>query len=84
MPTNDVATIQEEIKSVIAKIIEAEPDKIGEETHLVEELGADSMMALEIMTALEKKYKITISEEDLPKMTNLKQVVGLVAGLLKK
>ena len=84
MPTNDVVTTQEEIKSIIAKIIEVEPEKIGEETHLVEELSADSMMALEIMAALEKKYKITISEEDLPKMTNLKQVVGLVVGLLKK
>ena len=84
MSTNDVATTQEEIKSVIAKIIEVEPDKIGEETHLVEVLGADSMMALEIMAALEKKYKITIPEEDLPKIANLKQVVELVIGLLKK
>lgn len=84
MSTNNIATIQEEIKNIIAKIIEVEPERIGMETHLVEELGADSMMALEIMAALEKKYRITIPEEDLPKMTNLKQIIGLVLAFIDK
>ncbi len=84
MPTNDVATTQEEIKILIAKIIEVEPTQIQSDANFVEDLGADSMMALEIMATLEKKYKITIPEEDLPKMTNLKQVVKLVTRLLKK
>lgn len=84
MSTIDVTNIQEEIKSVIAKIIEVEPDKIGEKTPLVQDLGADSMMVLEMMATLEKKYKITIPEEDLPKMINLKQIVELVVELLKK
>ncbi len=84
MCTNNVETTQGEIKIIIAKIIEVEPTLIQSDTNFVEDLGADSMMALEIMTALEKKYKITISEEDLPKMSNLKQVVELVVGLLKK
>ena len=83
MPISNIASIQEEIRNLIARIVEVEPTRIAEETHLVEELGADSMMALEIMASLEKKYNITIPEEDLPKMTNLKQIMGLVTELLK-
>ena len=51
--------IEQDVKKIISKIIEAEPEKIGLDTYFVEELGADSMMALEIMAALEKKYNIT-------------------------
>ena len=76
-------SIENEIKAIIAKIIEVLPDKILLETDFIEELGADSMMALEIMAALEKKYDITIPEEDLPKMSNLKQVLELVLVLMK-
>lgn len=73
----------DDIKKIIAKIIEVDIEKIQPETDFIEELGADSMMALEIMAALEKKYNITISEEDLPKMTNLNQVIGLVVNIKK-
>src|SRR3989338_11075695 len=75
---NQNSKIQDEIKKLVAKIIEVEPEKILPDTIFVEDLGADSMMALEIMAALEKKYNITIPEEDLPKMSNLKQVTQLV------
>src|SRR3989338_2034571 len=62
----DEATVLEnEIRKIVAKIIEVEPEKIGLDTHFVEDLGADSMTALEIMAALEKKFNINIPEEDL-------------------
>ena len=76
--------LESEIRSLVAKIIEVDPQKITLETNFVEELGADSMMALEIMAALEKKYNITIPEEALPKMVNLTQVIDIVTGLVKK
>lgn len=77
----DNVKLNEEIKVIIAKIIEAEPEKIKPDTHFIEELGADSMMALEIMATLEKKYGINIPEEDLPKLSSLQQVVQLVTQL---
>ena len=73
-----------DIRNLIAKIIEVEPNKILPETAFIEDLGADSMMALEIMAALEKKYNITIPEEDLPKMSNLGEVVALVSSNLHR
>lgn len=71
-----------EIRKLVAKIIEVEPQKISPSTHFVEDLGADSMMALEIMAALEKKFGITIPEEQLVNMSSLNQVTKLVASLL--
>lgn len=74
--------MEEDIRNLIARIIESDPSKIGLETNLVDELGADSMMALEIMFALEKKYDVDISESDLPKMTTLKEIIELTKVLM--
>ena len=79
----DLETIKGAIKKILSKIVEVDEGKIKEDANLIEDLGADSMMALEVMAALEKKYNITIPEEDLVKMATLKDIVGLVSSLTK-
>ena len=74
--------LQNDIRVIVSKIIEIVPEKIEPDTHFIEDLNADSMMALEIMAALEKKYRINIPEGDLPKLATLKQVTELVKKLL--
>jgi acyl carrier protein len=76
--------IEQEIKEIIAKILEIEPEKITPEARFVEDLGMDSMMALEIVASIEKKYKITIPEEATPKLTSLQSVYELLKQYLKK
>ena len=41
------------------------------------------MMALEILAAMEKKYKIQVPEEKLGKLTNLKETINLAKEYLK-
>ena len=69
--------LEQDIRSLIADIIEMEPSQIAPDASLVEDLGMDSMMALEILAAMEKKYKIKISEDDLPKITTLNRAIDL-------
>ena len=76
--------LEKELRALIAEIVEIEPEKITLDAGFVEDLGMDSMMALEILASIEKKYKLRIPEETLPKITNLKEVVGLVSKFLKK
>ena len=74
--------LNQEIRNMIAKIIEVDVNRISMDAHFVDDLGADSMMALEIMSAIEKKYKITISEDDLIKLIDLRHTLDLVTGLI--
>lgn len=69
--------LEQDIKNLIADIIEMEPGQIDLEARLVEDLGMDSMMALEILATMEKKYKIKIAEEDLPKITSVNRAIEL-------
>ena len=78
MPKVNNEVLKKELKTLIAEIVEIEEEKITPEAHFVEDLGMDSMMALEILAALEKKYKLKIPEENLTKMTNLKQTIEIV------
>lgn len=79
----DLKHFEEVIKNIIAEIAEVDKKKIKPGANFVEDLNIDSMMALEILTAIEKMYKIEIPEESLPKMTSLKEVMKLVKGLTK-
>ena len=46
-------------------------------------MGADSMMALEILASLEKKYKVIVPEDKLPQLTSLRKIMELVKSLKK-
>ena len=47
------------------------------------ELGIDSMMAIEIMAAMEKKFKIQLQEKDVVRFKNIKDTVAILTGYLK-
>ena len=75
--------LEQEVKELIAEIIEMEPNEIDPDAHLVEDLGMDSMMALEILASLEKKYKIKLPEEDLPKITTVNRAIEVAKRYVK-
>ena len=76
--------IRAEIKKLIARVTEREPDEIPDEAHYMEELGVDSLMAMEVMIAVDKKFKIDIPEEEFNKATNVNESVALVQHWLAK
>lgn len=78
-----VQNIEKEVRELIAEIIEMAPNEIQPDAHLVEDLGMDSMMALEILASLEKKFKIQIPEEELPKITTLNKAIDLAKKYVK-
>ncbi|MDP2939896.1 MAG: acyl carrier protein [Candidatus Omnitrophota bacterium] len=76
--------LEQDIRKLVAEVLESEPEKIDAEAKFVEDLGMDSMMALEILASIEKQYKVVIPEDMLPKFTTLSQTVSLVRGILEK
>ena len=76
--------VEQDIRELVAEILESEPQEIGIDAHFVKDLGMDSMMALELLAAVEKKYRIVIPEDALPKFTDLRATVTIVEGILRK
>lgn len=75
----DTAKLLGELRSIFTEITEI--DDIPSDKSL-KDLGVDSMMALEIVTAIEKKYTIKIEESELNQVATLDKAAALVAGKL--
>jgi acyl carrier protein len=68
----------EEIGEIVAEVLELEPEELTETSMFVEDHGADSLRAIEILARLEKKYRVEIPQSDLPKMVNLAAVYDVL------
>lgn len=70
--------IRTEVRKLIAEITEREPEEVSDTASFVEDLGIDSLMAIEMLVAVDKKYKIEISEEEFGKIKNVNDAVDAV------
>lgn len=68
--------LREALRAIVAEI--AEIDEVPDDTSF-KELGIDSMMAIEIVAEVERRYKLKVPEEELQKIRDLNSVVELVA-----
>ncbi len=76
--------VEQEIVSIIADVSGFDEHEITPETNIVQDLEVDSIKAIEITVAIEKKFKVSIRDEDVPKIVSVKQAVELVEKLLPK
>ena len=70
--------VRGEIKKLGAEVTEREVDEIGDDASFRRELGIDSLTALEIMFAVDKKFKLQIPDEEYEQLKNLNDTVALV------
>lgn len=75
-------SIEQEIISIISDVTGFELDEITPDTNIVEDLEVDSIKAIEITVAIEKKFKVAVRDEDVPKIVSVKQAVELVEKML--
>jgi acyl carrier protein len=70
--------IRGEVKRLIAEVTEREPEEITDTALFADELGVDSLMAMEVMVAVDKKYKINIPEDEFATIKNVDDTVAVV------
>ncbi|MDD4954353.1 MAG: acyl carrier protein [Candidatus Omnitrophica bacterium] len=75
---------EQEIKKIISEITEVPVEKITPDADFFADLEVDSLKAIEIVAALEKKYRVVIPEKDIPKIRTLNQVLEYTKGMKKE
>jgi acyl carrier protein len=72
---------QEELRETLRGIVSevAEIDDVPDATAF-KDLGIDSMMAIEIVAEIERRYRIKVPEQELEQVRDLNSVVALVAS----
>ncbi len=74
--------VEKDIISIISEVSGVDEDEITPEKNFFKDLEVDSIKAIEITVALEKKFKVSVRDEDVPKITTVKEAVDLVNKLL--
>ncbi len=77
-------SVEKEIISIISDISGYDEKEITPQSNFYKDLEVDSIKAIEITVAIEKKFKISVRDEDVPNITTINQAVELVNKLLNQ
>ena len=69
----------EELREIVAEVLELDVDELTDVGDFVEDYEADSLRAIEVLARIEKRYSVEIPQEELAEMRNLKAVYDIVA-----
>ena len=67
------------VKKIVANAIGLEMDEFDNDTHLYNDLGADSVIGFEIIAKLQKKYQIIIGAEDVSKLMSVSSIAEYIS-----
>jgi acyl carrier protein len=73
----------DDVRDVLVEELAVKPDMVKLDAKLAEDLGADSLDAAEIVSALEDKFGITISDEESLQVVSVAQIVQFVERKLQ-
>lgn len=78
--------IEKTVAQTVAEVAETSEEEIWEsrQRHLFNEVGLDSLLALEIVAMLERHYKIAIPEEQIVEIVTLNDAIRLVREALQE
>ena len=68
----------ENIQDIISEVLGVEKDEITMESNLTDDLNADSLDALDIVTEIEEKLSVKIPDEDFTKFATVKDIVEYI------
>lgn len=66
----------EQVRDVIVETLRCDIDDVKMETNLANDLGADSLDAVELNMALEDAFGVAISDEELAQMKTVGDIVN--------
>ncbi|MEU3857979.1 acyl carrier protein [Streptomyces sp. NPDC028722] len=68
------------IREIIAENIDVDPGRLSDTALFIDELGADSLKLIDVLSALEMEYSIVIDMNELPNMVNVEATYRVAAA----
>ena len=73
----------EKVRDMLADALNISAEKITMDSNVIEDLGADSLDMVELLSRLEDEEGITIPEEDLDGLTTVGDIVRELEKIVK-
>ena len=78
------ANIKDRVYSILYKELEVKEDHIQMGSHLMNDLGADSLGSVEIVLCMEDEFDIIIPDEKIDEINYVEDIVRVVGDLLER
>ena len=70
--------IEIKVKDILSEHLGVKLERITDEAHLVDDLGSDSLDAIEVSMALEEEFSIEIPDSEITEMPKVKDIVKYI------
>ena len=68
----------EELKELISEQLGVDLDRIDDDTHIIEDLGADSLDVAELLMTLEDQYNVIVPDDEVTKLKTVRDVADYI------
>lgn len=73
---------KDELRVIVADVLDVDVADVTDEASFVDDLEVDSLMALEVVVVLEKRYGVRLREGELKQITCLERAYELMLAKL--
>ena len=73
---------REELREIIAVVLEMDPEDIGMDTEMYRELAINSLQILDMIGEIEDHYNITIDQSAVRNFTTINKIVEALEGMM--
>ena len=70
--------IFDEVREILAEQLDVDKDSIEMNSKLAEDLGADSLDAIDIVMTIEDQYAIEVPDESIENMKTVEDIVSFI------
>ncbi len=74
--------IFEKVRDILAEQLELDPETITLDTNIIDDLDADSLDFVEMITSIEDEFDIVITDEKVGDFKTVRQVVDYLETLI--
>jgi acyl carrier protein len=79
-----MATIEERVKAVTARVLKLEPDQIKPEHSFTVDLGAESVQSIELVAMFEQEFGIEMDEDAALSVETVGKAVKFIAEVCRQ
>ena len=77
-------SVEEKVKNIIVEQLGVKEEEIKEDSHFVDDLGADSLDTVELVMAFEEEFDIEIPDEKAEGITTVKSAISHITAALEQ
>jgi acyl carrier protein len=79
-----MATVEERVKAVTARVLKLDPDEINNEDNFTADLGAESVQSIELVAMFEEEFGIEMDEDAALAVETVGAAVDFIANVCRE